>query len=489
MPVQERIPPQNLEAEQSLLGSLLIDKDAVTKIADRVRPEDFYRESHQHIFEAMLQLYERHDPIDILSLGNRLEEQGLLQRVGGRAYLVELSNMVPTSANVSHYADIVQKKATLRRIITAATEITHIGYEEDEDVEASLDRAERAMFGVSEKYNKNTFVPIRSVLQEAFDRIDELHRDRGKLRGVATGFRELDSLLAGLQKSDLVILAARPSVGKTSLALDIARQIGIHAKVPVGFFSLEMSKEQLVDRMICAQANVDLWKLRTGRLSDRDDDFPRIGTALGELSEAPIFIDDAAGLNIMQLRTKARRLKNEHGLGVLVVDYLQLMEGRNSKSSDNRVQEVSEISRGLKMIAKELNVPVLALAQLSRAVEMTKPSIPRLSHLRDSGSIEQDADVVMFIYRKTADRNYRNEDIPPEEQNIAEVHIAKHRNGPTGMIRLFFDKKRASFLNLEIRSGSSVPPPAEEATSGFAPLARPTRTIAPPPIDPNPAGI
>lgn len=489
MATHERIPPQNLEAEQSLLGSLLIDKDAVTNIADRVRPEDFYRESHQHIFEAMLQLYERHDPIDILSLGNRLEEQTLLQRVGGRAYLVELSNMVPTSANVAHYADIVQKKATLRRIITAATEITHIGYDEDEDVDASLDRAERAIFGVSEKYNKNTFVPIRSVLQEAFDRIDELHRDRGKLRGVPTGFRELDSLLAGLQKSDLVILAARPSVGKTSLALDIARQIGINAKVPVGFFSLEMSKEQLVDRMICAQANVDLWKLRTGRLSDRDDDFPRIGNALGELSEAPIFIDDAAGLNIMQLRTKARRLKNEHGLGVLMVDYLQLMEGRNSKSSDNRVQEVSEISRGLKMIAKELNIPVLALAQLSRAVEMTKPAIPRLSHLRDSGSIEQDADVVMFIYRKTADRNYRPEDIPPEEQNIAEVHIAKHRNGPTGMVRLFFDKKRASFLNLEVRPGATLPPSAEESTTSFAPFARSRAPIAPPPIDPNPAGI
>ncbi len=489
MATHERIPPQNLEAEQSLLGSLLIDKDAMTKIADRSRPEDFYRESHQHIFEAMLQLYERHDPIDILSLGNRLEEQSLLQRVGGRAYLVELSNMVPTAANVAHYADIVQKKATLRRIITAATEITQIGYEEDEDVEASLDRAERALFGVSEKFNKQTFVSIRSVLHDAFERIDELHRDRGKLRGVPTGFRELDSLLAGLQKSDLIILAARPSVGKTSLALDIARQIGVNSKLPVGFFSLEMSKEQLVDRMICAQANVDLWKLRTGRLSDRDDDFPRIGNALGELSEAPIFIDDAAGLNIMQLRTKARRLKNEHGLGVIMVDYLQLMEGRGSKNSDNRVQEVSEISRGLKMIAKELNVPVLALAQLSRAVEMTKPAIPRLSHLRDSGSIEQDADVVMFIYRKTADRNYRPEDIPPEEQNIAEVHIAKHRNGPTGMVRLFFDKKRASFLNLEIRPGSTPPPPAEDSSAGFAPLARAQAPMAPPPIDPNPAGV
>ncbi len=491
MALQQRIPPQNLEAEQSLLGSLLIDKEAMIKIADRARAEDFYRESHQKIYEAILQLYERHDPIDILSLGNRLEEQGLLQRVGGRAYLVELSNIVPTSAHIAHYADIVQKKATLRRILEAATEITRIGYEEDEDVEASLDLAERALFNVSEKFNKNTFVSIRSVLHDAFDRIDELHRDRGKLRGVPTGFRELDSLLAGLQKSDLIVLAARPSVGKTSLALDIARQIGINTKLPVGFFSLEMSKEQLVDRMICAQANVDLWKLRTGRLSDRDDDFPRIGNALGELSEAPIFIDDAAGLNVMQLRTKARRLKNEHGLGVIMVDYLQLMEGRNSKGSDNRVQEVSEISRGLKMIAKELNIPVLALAQLSRAVEQTKPAIPRLSHLRDSGSIEQDADVVLFIYRKAADRNYRSEDIPPEEQSIAEVHIAKHRNGPTGMIRLFFDKKRASFQNLELRSGMSVPASSEESTSGFAPLAsaprqRPGEVMAPPPIDPHP---
>lgn len=482
---QERIPPQNLEAEQSLLGSLLIDKDAMIKIGDRTTPDDFYRDSHRHIFEAMMQLYEHHDPIDILSLGNRLEEQGLLQRVGGRAYLVELSNTVPTSANVAHYADIIQKKATLRRILTAATEITRIGYAEEEDVEASLDQAERALFGVSEKFNKNTFVHIKSVLHDAFDRIDELHRDRGKLRGVATGYRELDALLAGFQKSDLIILAARPSVGKTSFALDIARQIGVSTKVPVGFFSLEMSKEQLVDRMICAQANVDLWKLRTGRLSDRDDDFPRIGTALGQLSEAPIFIDDAAGLNIMQLRTKARRLKNEHGLGVLMVDYLQLMEGRSSKGSDNRVQEVSEISRGLKMIAKELNIPVLALAQLSRAVEQTKPAIPRLSHLRDSGSIEQDADVVMFIYRKAADRGYRPEDIPPEEANIAEIHIAKHRNGPTGMVRLFFDKTRASFQNLELRPGSAPPPPADDNSSGFAPLARPHHST-PPPIDPNP---
>lgn len=489
--MDSRIPPQNLEAEQSLLGCLLIDKDALTKIADRVRAEDFYRESHQKIFDAILRLYEHHDPIDILSVGNKLEEQGLMQRVGGRAYLVELSNMVPTSSHVVHYSEIIQKKATLRRLIDAASQISQIGFSEDEDVESSIDAAEQAILSVSEKLNKNTFVPIRSILHDAFDRIDELHRDRGKLRGITTGFKELDNMLAGLQRSDLIVLAARPSVGKTSLALDIARQIGVQAKVPVGFFSLEMSKEQLVDRLICAQANVDLWKLRTGRLSDQDDDFPRVGHALGELSEAPIYIDDAAFLNVMQLRTKARRLKIEHGLGIIIVDYLQLMEGRSRKGSDNRVQEVSEISRGLKQIAKELDVPVLALAQLSRAVEQSKPAIPRLSHLRDSGSIEQDADVVLFIYRKSADHNYRTEDLSPEEQNIAEIHIAKHRNGPTGMIRLFFEKKRASFMNLEHRYGASSRSPQESDTMGFAPFAtatnRPTtENIAPPPIDPNP---
>ncbi len=403
----ERIPPHNLEAETSLLGCLFIDKEAMVRIADTLDAEDFYREAHRLIFETILDLYERHDPIDILSLGNRLEEKGLLSRVGGRAFLVELSNTVATSAHVLHYAEIVHKKATLRRLLSAASSIAQLGFSEEDDIESTLDNAERTLFDVSQKLNKNSFVAIRSVLNEAFDRIDELHKHKGSLRGLATGFSELDNLLAGLQKSDLVILAARPSVGKTSLALDMARHIAVKSKIPIGFFSLEMSKEQLVDRMICAQAGVDLWKLRTGRLSDRDDDFPRIGTALGELSEAPLFIDDSGTLNIMQLRTKARRLKTEHGLGLIIIDYLQLMEGRTRSATDNRVQEVSEISRGLKQIARELDIPILALAQLSRAVELTKPAIPRLSHLRDSGSIEQDADVVLFIYRKSSDRGYR----------------------------------------------------------------------------------
>lgn len=454
----ERIPPQNIEAEQSLLGSLLIDKDAIIRIGDTLQRDDFYKESHQKIYEAITHLFARHEPIDILSVGNRLEEQGILDKVGGRSYLVELSNAVPTSTHAHHYANIIQKKATLRRLINSASEITAMGFEEADDVEATLDKAEQSLFSVSQKYLKNAFTSIRNVLSDAFERIDELHKERGKLRGISTGYKDLDNLLGGLQKSDLVILAARPSVGKTSFALDIARNAATKTKLPVGLFSLEMSKEQLTDRLICAEANVDLWKLRTGRLSDRDDDFPRIGQALGTLSEAPIFIDDTPGANIMEIRTKARRLQTEHGLGLIVIDYLQLMEGRTG-NSDNRVQEMSEISRALKGIARELNVPVLALSQLNRAVEMNKPAIPRLAHLRESGSIEQDADVVMFIYRKAADRNYNLEDLSPEEKRLAEIHIGKHRNGPTGMVKLLFDAKRASFRNLEQRRSAAPPPP------------------------------
>ncbi len=451
MAILERLTPQNLEAEQSFLGSLLLDRDAIIKVADMLSPLDFYLDKHRRIFEAMLDLYRRSEPIDLLSLGNRLDEKKDLEQIGGRAELIGLTNAVPTASHVVHYGEIIQKKATLRRMLQAAADITALGYEQAEDVEALLDQAESKLFNVSQKFLKRAFTPIKEVLDGAFERMDEIHREKGKLRGISTGYADLDNQLGGLQKSDLIVLAARPSCGKTALALDIARIAATKFKTPVGIFSLEMSKEQLVDRMICAEANVNLWHMRTGKLNEGGEhsEFERIGHALGVLSEAEIYIDDSANANIMEIRTKARRLQMEHGLGMIIVDYLQLMEGRTRSNESNRVQEVAEITRGLKSIARELNVPVLALSQLSRSVELQKPAIPRLAHLRESGSIEQDADVVLFIYRKAADRNYRPEDLSPEEQNLAEIHIAKHRNGPTGMVKLFFDSPRASFRNLQ----------------------------------------
>lgn len=445
-----KIPPQNLEAEASLLGSILIDKDAIIRVADIITAADFYKDANRIVYEIMLDLYGRREPIDILSVGNRLEELHRLEETGGRSYLMGLANTVPTASNVAHYAHITHKKATLRRLLSASSEIAKLGYNEEEDIDIVLDRAEQHLFGVSQKFLKQSFLPLRNILNEAFERIDELHREKGKLRGVPTGFSALDNVLAGLQKSNLVVLAARPSVGKTSLALDIARQVAVRSKIPVGIFSLEMSKDELVDRLLCAEAEVSLWKMRTGRLSERaeDDDFSRIGRAMGVLSEAPIFIDDSATNGVIQIRTKSRRLQNEHGLGLIIVDYLQLMESRTKV--ENRVQEIAEITRSLKTLARELNIPVLALSQLSRAVEMqTGPAIPRLAHLRESGSIEQDADVVMFIYRKAADRKYKMEDIPPNERHLAEIHIAKHRNGPTGQINLYFGEESASFKSVE----------------------------------------
>jgi len=445
-----KLPPQNLEAEIALLGALMIDKDAIIKIADIVNEEDFYKESHGKIYAAMRELFSRSEPIDILSLSNRLDEKKQLEATGGRSYLAKLSASVATASHIVNYANIIQRKATLRRLLRVAAEISEESFEEADDVNEILDKAEQKLFNVSQRYLRNVFLPIDNLLAEAFERIDELHKQGGKLRGISTGFGALDNLLAGLQKSDLIILAARPSVGKTSLAMDIARQVAVKSKVPVGIFSLEMSKEQLVDRLLCAEAGVGLWRMRTGKLSDRaeDDDFSRIGHAMGALSESPIYIDDSASLNIMEIKTKVRRLRMEKGLGLVVIDYLQLMEGRG-KYQDNRVQEVAEITRALKVIARELNIPVLALSQLSRVVEQSRPAIPKLSHLRESGSIEQDADVVMFIYRKASDRGYREEEIPEQERNIAEIHIAKHRNGPTGMIKLFFDSDTVSFKNLE----------------------------------------
>jgi replicative DNA helicase len=408
----------------------------------------------------MLELYGKQEPIDLLSLSNRLQERGLLEKIGGRSFLSGLASKVPSSGHVKHYADIIQKKATLRRLSQAAGDISELAFAENEDIDTILDKAEQAVFGVSQKYLKQNFMPVRDVLNEAFERIDMLHREKGRTRGVPSGFKDLDDLLAGFQKSDLIILAARPSVGKTTLALDFARNIAVNSKIPVGIFSLEMSKEQLVDRLLCSEAGIDLWRMRTGKLSDRpdSDDFPRLGHAMGVLSEAPIFIDDTASANIMEIKTKARRLQTEHGLGLLIVDYLQLMEGRG-KSQDNRVQEISEISRALKQIARELNIPVIALSQLSRAVEQTKPAIPKLSHLRESGSIEQDADIVMFIYRKAVDRNYRPEELTDEEKTIGEIHISKHRNGPTGVVKVFFDAARVSYKNLEKRHLEMPAPP------------------------------
>jgi replicative DNA helicase len=444
-----RLPPQNIEAEMSVLGGILIDKDAIIKVADKLTAADFYKEAHARIFSAMLELYEQRQPIDALSLSNRLLEKKQLEIVGGQSYLATLTTVVPTASHIASYTEIVKKKATLRRLLEASSYIAELSFQEENAAEELVDAAEQKLFAISQNAFARNFISLKDILGEAFDRIDELHKERGKLRGLPTGFHDLDNLLAGLQRSDLIILAARPSVGKTSLALDIARNCAVRTKEPVGIFSLEMSKEQLVDRLLCAEAGVDLWKLRTGNLSqsDTDDDFPKIGHAMGILSEAPIYIDDTAGTNVIEIRTKARRLKMEHGLGLIIVDYLQLMESRGK--IENRVLEVAEITRSLKSLARELNVPVLALSQLSRAVEQSKPAIPKLAHLRESGSIEQDADVVLFIYRKAADRNYRPEEIPPEQKYVAEIHVAKHRNGPTGTVRLFFNEQRTSFENLE----------------------------------------
>ncbi len=438
----DKLPPQNLEAEASVLGSLLLDKDAIIRIADIIITEDFYDSRHKVVYGAILELFEKSVSIDILTLGNLLEETKMLERAGGHAYISSLVNAVPTAAHVVHYANIVRKKGTLRRLIDSATDITRLAYKEEGEVEDILDVAEQRLFGVSQKHLKQNFIQISTILHETFERIDELHKDSGKLRGVPSGFIDLDKMLGGLQKSDLVILAARPSMGKTSLALDIIRHVGVEERKPVAIFSLEMSKDQLVDRLLSAQSGVNLFKIRSGQLNDND--FELLGEAMGALSEAPIYIDDASGANIMEVRTKARRLQTEHGISLLVIDYLQLMQGRSSSGSDNRVQEVSEISRNLKILARELNVPVLALSQLSRGVENRPDKVPQLSDLRESGSIEQDADVVMFIYREDMYKGRES-----RRPNVAEIHIKKHRNGPVGEIDLYFDGEKASFKNLD----------------------------------------
>jgi len=451
-PFGVRIPPQNINAERSILGSILLDKDAIIKIIDIVVPEDFYEDRNGIIYNAMLKLFEKRQPIDIVTISEILEAADQIKEIGGSSYLAEIVNDTPSASNIVHYAQICRDKAVLRRLISAASNISDLGYDEDSEISDTLDKAEQSLFSISQKFLKNKFVAIHDVLTEAFDRIDKIHKDKdkGALRGVPSGFKQLDNITSGFQNSDLIILAARPSMGKTSFALNLAEHAAIDEKIPVGIFSLEMSKDQLVDRLLSSQAGVDSWKLRTGNLSD--DDFPKIGYAMGVLSEAPIFIDDSAGGNIMEIRAKARRLQMEHGLGLIILDYLQLMEGRSNSGDSNRVQEISEISRSLKGLARELNIPIIALSQLSRAVEHRDNKRPQLSDLRESGSIEQDADIVMFLYRE----EYYNPDT--DKKGLTEVLIKKHRNGPTGQLELFFNPAQMRFADLE---KSRTPSPTE----------------------------
>ena len=441
--INGKLPPQNIEAEKSLLGSLILDKNAIVKVADYLQSKDFYKQSHQQIYQAVIELFEKGEPVDLLAVSTRLKEKNLLEEIGGNGYLTELINTVPTATHISNYAKIVQRKRILRDLISSSQEINIIGHDEEEDIDVLLDRAEQRIFSIAQKSLTQRFIPIKEGLEGAFERIDSLSKHKGGLRGLPTGFTTLDNILAGLQKSDLIILASRPSLGKSAMAVNFAANIAINKKIPVGIFSLEMSKDQIIDRLIAGLANIDLWRLRTGRLSSEgeDNDFSRIRDAMAMLSGAPIYIDDAASSNVLQMRAMARRLQASHGLGLIIIDYLQLMESRNPMA--NIVQQVSEISKALKGLARELNVPVLALSQLSRAVEHRSPQIPRLADLRESGSLEQDADVVLLIYRE--DR-YNPE---TSKKNIAEIIIAKHRNGPIGKVELYFDEQRVCFRNLE----------------------------------------
>ena len=439
----DKLPPQNIEAEQSVLGSILLNKKAIIKIADILRPDDFYRDTHGLIYETMLELFEKNEPIDLMTVSNRLEEKKQLEKIGGSSYLTNLVNSVPTASNVVHYAKLVQRKKMLRDLIEAAYDITQLSFQEKEGNEQILDQAEKNIFAVSQRSLKQFFKPIKPALEEAFERIDQLHKhEGGTLRGIATGFPDLDNYLAGLQKSDYIILAARPSLGKTTLALDIARHVAVNEKKVVGIFSLEMAASQLVDRILCSQAKIDLWKLRTGRLSDKgeDNDFTKIQEAMGALSESQIFIDDTATCTVLEIKTKARRLQAEHGLDLVIIDYIQLMNPMGGY--DNPVQQMTEISRSLKALARELDIPLLAVSQLSRAPEQRSPRIPRLSDLRESGSLEQDADVVLLIYREDLDIKQS------ERKNIADIFIAKHRNGPIGQVELYFDQDSVTFKNL-----------------------------------------
>jgi replicative DNA helicase len=428
-----RVPPHSLDAEQSVLGSLLMDKDSVVEVAPLLKASYFYEPKHSLIYDAILGLYEERDPVDVVTVSEKLKKKKALSKVGGAGYLSDLVNRVPTSAHAEKYAKIVKDLHTKRELITQGSKLVENSFDEGKELSQILDEAEKTIFGLSQQHLERNFVAVKDVLAESFDRLDELHKQAGGIRGVPSGFKDLDNCLAGFQKSNLVILAARPAMGKTSLALNIAQHITVERKIPVGFFSLEMSQEELVDRLLVSQADIDAWKLKTGKLNEQD--FTKLSDAMGELAEAPLYIDDTPGMSVMEMRTKARRLQAEFGVEMLVVDYLQLAHARNL---ENRVQEISEVSMGLKNLARELRVPVIALSQLSRAVEHRGIRRPQLADLRESGGIEQDADVVMFLYREDE-----------EDLENCKLYIAKHRNGPTATVDLRFRGDRIKFYGMD----------------------------------------
>ncbi|SFI36957.1 replicative DNA helicase [Selenomonas ruminantium] len=442
MALPDRVPPQNIEAEQAVLGAMLIKKEAIIAVQEILLPDDFYREAHRIVYEAMLELSGNDEAVDLVTLTEQLRKSEKLEKIGGLPFITQLANAVPTAANVTYHAKIVKEKAELRNLINAATEIAGAAYEDTDNVENIMDEAEKKILAVANRQNGGAFESMKSIVMRTFERINVLYESKGGLTGISSGFKDLDTLTAGLQKSDLILVAARPSMGKTAFTLNIASYVGLHGH-SVAFFSLEMSKEQLMQRMLCSEGGIDASRLRTGQLDEGE--WNHLVETADKLSRAPIYIDDTAGITVMDLRSKARRLKAEHGLDLIIIDYLQLMQGRPSKNSDNRQQEISEISRSLKALARELDVPVIALSQLSRSVESRQVKKPMLSDLRESGSLEQDADIVMFLYRE----DYYDKDT--ENKNITEIIVAKHRNGPVDSISLFFQKEFTKFRDLLVQ--------------------------------------
>ncbi|MDT2044761.1 replicative DNA helicase [Priestia aryabhattai] len=448
----DRLPPQNIEAEQAVLGAIFLEPSSLTLASELLIPEDFYRAAHQKIFTCMLKLSDQGEPVDLVTVTSDLANQKILEEIGGVAYLSDLANSVPTAANIEYYAKIVEEKSILRRLIRTATDIASEGYAREDEVEVLLNEAEKNILEVAQRKNTGVFQNIKDVLVQTYDNIEVLHNRKGDITGIPTGFTDLDRMTAGFQRNDLIIVAARPSVGKTAFALNIAQNVATKTDENVAIFSLEMGAEQLVMRMLCAEGNIDAQRLRTGSLTS--EDWGKLTMAMGSLSNAGIYIDDTPGVRVGEIRSKCRRLKQEGGLGMILIDYLQLIQG-NGRSGENRQQEVSEISRSLKALARELQVPVIALSQLSRGVEQRQDKRPMMSDIRESGSIEQDADIVAFLYRE----DYYEKDT--ENQNIIEIIIAKQRNGPVGTVQLAFVKEYNKFVNLERRfDDSGVPPGA-----------------------------